>query len=138
MLCLSICLSYILSSQVYFSPFYCLFFKPTSSLYKESILVKSLVYFSSLHSRFASLFKPSLLYIFEPTFSLYENSILVKIELNRMKPDTQSRFSGLAKSHWSNHCNRVSSNWPPAYYSVLFGISSFSSIISMRVRFYLI
>ena len=28
-----------------------------------------------------------------------------------------------------NKCNKVSSNWPPAYQSLLFGISSFSSII---------
>ena len=45
--------SYIVASKIYFFWFSCLFFKPISLL-RESILFKSLVYFSILHPRFAS------------------------------------------------------------------------------------
>ena len=61
---LSIFLTYILALRVYFSPVSCLFFDFTSSLC-ESILVESLVYFLSLHARFATLFQSSLLSIFQ-------------------------------------------------------------------------
>ena len=47
--------AYILASRVYFSWISCIFFKPTSSL-RESILVKSCVYFSIPNPRPASLF----------------------------------------------------------------------------------
>ena len=64
MLRLSIFRAYIFALRVCFSRFSCLFFKPTSLL-RESILVESFVYFSSLHTSFASLFQSSLLYIIE-------------------------------------------------------------------------
>ena len=47
----------------FFSRVSCLFFKPTSLLHK-SILVGSLIYFSSLHPHFVSLLLSSLLSIF--------------------------------------------------------------------------
>ena len=55
--------AYILGLWVYLSQIYCLLLHPTSSIC-ESILVKSVVYFSSLHFQFLSLFQSSLLYFF--------------------------------------------------------------------------
>ena len=52
MLLMYIFRAYILSLQVYLSRVYCLCFKPTSSL-RESSLVESLIYFSSLQPLFA-------------------------------------------------------------------------------------
>ena len=61
---LSILRACTLASQVYFSQVSCLFFEPTPLL-QESTLAESLVYFSSLHPRFASLFYLSPLSIFQ-------------------------------------------------------------------------
>ena len=101
---LTIFQAYIIASQVYFSRFSCLFFKPTPSLW-ECTLVKCIVYFSSLHSGFVSLFQSS---------------------WNKPYPDRQTcgqtvRYTVtivlISNSRWSNKNkgNRVSSYRPPAH-----------------------
>ena len=105
---LSIFLAHILTSRVYFIRVYCLFFGPTSSSC-ESILAQSLVYFSSLPPRFASLFQSSLLSNFQ-AFILASRVYFSQVscpriaslfQSSRTKPDPgrqrQSQISPISK-----------------------------------------
>ena len=82
--------AYILALRVYFSQVSCIFFNSTSSL-REFILVESLVYFSSLHHFFASIFQLSLLSILQ-AYTVALQVYFIRVKLNNLHTETDSPF----------------------------------------------
>ena len=73
----------------------------TSSI-RKSILVDSLVYFSSLHPRFASIFQSSLLSIFQ-AYILASRVYFSRVEINRTQAGRDTLTLGpISNSRWSN------------------------------------